>query len=118
MSGHLADIGTAITTLFLVAGAVIIVILLITEYAKRLKAHVDSRLEAIRVAVRHELSEHDTHRQRLEQRVRGMESDLLELSRSRAQEANRDDSAIKSLIATVADLEKDKEAPQDPAAPA
>ena len=42
MSGHLADLGTTLTTMFLVAGAVVIVILLITEYAKRLKTHVDT----------------------------------------------------------------------------
>lgn len=62
------------------------------------------------MALRHELSEHDSHRQRLEQRIRGVESDLFELSKNRVKEAARVDNALKSLIATVAELERDKEA--------
>lgn len=110
MSGHLADLGTTLTTMFLLAGAVVIVLLLVTEYAKRLREHVDTRIDAVRFAVRKELSEQDVRLKRYEERIRGLETDLFELTRTQANDAARFNQAMTNFLKAMAELEEDKAA--------
>lgn len=107
---HVTDLGNAISVLFLVSGAIVMIVLFVMEYAKRLRTHVDTSLEAVRIELRRELAEQDVHRARMERRIRDLESDVLELSRARASEYSRIDAAVKSLVETVAALEKERKA--------
>ncbi|MEK9752669.1 MAG: hypothetical protein VW338_05585 [Rhodospirillaceae bacterium] len=106
----MTDLGNAISVLFLVSGAMVMIVLVVMEYAKRLRTHVDSALESMRLELRRELAEQDIARTRMERRIRDVENDLVKLSREQITDYSKIDAAVKSLVATVATLDKDFQA--------
>ncbi len=108
----MTDLSSAISVLFLVSGAFVMIVLVVMENIKRLRSHMDQTIESVRLEIRRESAEQEMHRARLERRVRDVEADLLELSRARANDSSRIDAAVKNFLAAVADLEKEKKVRQ------
>lgn len=104
------DPGTALTVFLLVSGAFILILLVVTEHAKRLRVHVDNAFEVVRLELRREMAEQEVQRARIVSRIRDLEKDLLELVRARANDANRIDAAVKNFVEAMAALEKEKKA--------
>jgi uncharacterized protein YlxW (UPF0749 family) len=106
----LTHLGNAISVLFLISGAMVMIVLVVMERAKRLRTHVEPALESMRLELRRELAEQNIARTRMERRIRDVENDLVKLSREQITDYSKIDAAVKSLVATVATLDKDFQA--------